>query len=458
VENAPRSIRRILFPDHPEPIAEGDYRRLERGTALVLPPLVVLNVGTRFVLANNPDIDLGSYDRFLSLNLPTHAAALALLVWALARPRTLAAHRRVTQVATVLVLLTSLYGMWLFGSTVFNLNVGFFVITIAVVRVVLDARLGLFALLAAAGLHAALFACETAGIVRVHAFLRSGPLLDYYAHREYASAYFSWMLAIYVVTWAWSSYASYRFRASEHALRLLNEDLEGRVRDQLEQLTRAQRLRRYLAPQLAEQLLRADVDPARSRERRAITVMFADLRGFTPMVERLEPDVLANVLNRWFEEASTIAFAHGGTIDKFIGDAVMVFFGAPEALGDREQAVRCVRMSLAIQKRVHELGEEFVRLGAAAPLEARIGVASGPATVGSFGATHRSDFTVVGAPVNRAARLEPLAPPGGVLVDERTRDLIAGAFDVRPGAEARLKGFTQPERTFVVDAENPHLG
>jgi class 3 adenylate cyclase len=133
----------------------------------------------------------------------------------------------------------------------------------------------------------------------------------------------------------------------------------------------------------------------------------------------------------------------------------MVFFGAPEATGERDQAVRCVAMGLEIQQRVRELGDEFVRLGAGAPLELRVGIGSGTATVGSFGAAHRSDYTVVGAPVNRAARLEPLAPAGSVLVDEETHTLVDGAFDSEPYGEVTLKGFARPARAFRVVAPAP---
>jgi len=114
-------------------------------------------------------------------------------------------------------------------------------------------------------------------------------------------------------------------------------------------------------------------------------------------------------------------------------------------------------MSMEIQRRVPELGDEFMRLGADAPLEVRIGIGSGVATVGSFGASHRSDYTVVGAPVNRAARLEPLAPTGGVLIDETTHDLIAGAFETEARGEVVLKGFAKPARTFRVLEGRPQV-
>jgi class 3 adenylate cyclase len=243
-----------------------------------------------------------------------------------------------------------------------------------------------------------------------------------------------------------------RLRASEHTVRQLNATLEARVVAQVAQLERAARLRRYLAPQVADRILASDVDPGSVHERRAITVLFADLRGFTPLVESVAPSVLSAVLGRYFTEVAEIAFRHGGTIDKFIGDAVMVFFGAPESAGESDQALRCVRMALESQRRMKALGPEFVALGAPAPLELRVGIASGTATVGAFGAAHRSDFTVVGVPVNRAARLEPLAQPGGILIDDETRALLGDRAVLTPHGEVTLKGFTKPVAAFRVES------
>jgi len=299
-------------------------------------------------------------------------------------------------------------------------------------------------------MHAGLVGVEIMGWVHPDPISTAVPVIG--MTRSWGVA---WLVALYALVWGISSYVANRIRRSEHALRELNAGLETRVREQVSALDRAHRLKRYVAPQLADAILASDTDVTSRRERRPITVMFADLRGFTPMVERLEPDVLAEILNRYFDEVSRIAFSHGGTIDKFIGDAVMVFFGAPEATGERDQATRCVAMALEIQRRIGELGDEFTRLGAGAPLVLRVGIASGTATVGSFGAAHRSDYTVVGAAVNRAARLEPLAPPGGVLVDEQTHTLVDGCFHAALHGEVTLKGFAQPVQAFRVFAPTP---
>ena len=314
--------------------------------------------------------------------------------WALWRQRDSRAHRIATTAALVFELLTVLPGLWLLGSVEPNLDIVLAIVIIAVARVFYDARIGAIVLATAVGQHGGLAVLEGAGIVRANALFLSA------VHQRQVGTYVvsvGWVCATYVLVWVLASYVANRISSTEHALRTLNTSLETRVSEQVTALERAHRLRRYVAPQLADQILRSEADVTLRRERRPITVMFADLRGFTPMVERVEPDVLASVLNRYFDEVAKIAFSHGGTIDKFIGDAIMVFFGAPESTGERDQAVRCVTMAVEIQRRVRELGDEFMRLGADAPLEVRIGIGSGVATVGSFGASHRADYTVVGA-------------------------------------------------------------
>jgi class 3 adenylate cyclase len=440
----------LVRPDHPEPISIDHWRRGERAALTLLPPLALLNVVSRFLWALDPGFDVHAYDCFLAINLPAHALLAAINLWARARDRDERQHRVATGVSLVLILVTALPGLWLLGSVGANLDTAFFGITIATARVYYDARLGLTTLVAAAVMHAGVVGLEIAGWVHADPLTHLAPVVG--AARSWGLA---WIVAVYVLVWGISGYVANRIRRSEHALRELNAGLETRVREQVSALERAHRLKRYVAPQLADAILASDADVTSRRERRPITVMFADLRGFTPMVERVEPDVLAEILNRYFDEVSRIAFAHGGTIDKFIGDAVMVFFGAPEATGERDQATRCVAMALEIQRRIGELGDEFTRLGAGAPLALRVGIASGLATVGSFGAAHRSDYTVVGAAVNRAARLEPLAAPGGVLVDEQTHALVAGCFRAEPHGEVSLKGFAQPVQAFRMLAPTP---
>jgi class 3 adenylate cyclase len=444
-------LRELVHPPFPEPISEKDWHRAERIRLWLLPTLATLNLLTRIFMPHRPEIDYRNYDIACIANIAAHASAVLLNVWALRRAQTELAHRRVSAVSCVLEQFTGLTGIWLVGSVTTTWGVIFFIVSIACYRAYFDAQLGKIAILSALVQQNGLVAAEVAKLVPSHAMVPHEHSLVYDNAGGLIGASL-WLSVGYGLVWVLAGYVANRFRQSEHALRELNTSLEERVRQQVALLERTGRLRRYLAPQIVERILAADIDPVAVRERRHITVMFADLRGFTEMVERVPPEVLADVLNRYFDEVAAIAFRHGGTIDKFIGDAVMVFFGAPEATGERDQAFRCVSMALEIQRRIGELAADFARLGAGQPLAVRIGIASGVATVGSFGARHRSDFTVVGAPVNRAARLEPLAPPGGILCDAATRELLAQSFGFNPQGEVKLKGFAEPVATFQVAA------
>lgn len=434
----------------PEPITQSDFRRAAITRLGIVAFFFVGNVAARFhVAANEPD-DLADYDLFLGVSTACHVVIAAVNGWALARTRTreLRAWRATTYASAACESMAVVLGLWLSGSHAISFNVLWCLLLIGTYRVYFDAALGRFVLAAICGLEVALVVLQNRGVLSMVP-LHAGALAT---APPTASAAFALMrlLGASGVVFVLATFTARRIRGSENALRELNEQLEERVSSQVSLLERAGRLRRYLAPQLVAKIVDSAADPVSVRERRHLTLMFADLRGFTALVEHADPDVVADVLNTYFDEVSTIAFSHGGTIDKFIGDAVMVFFGAPEATGDRDQALRCVRMAIEIQARMQTLGPLLAKRGGVAELSARIGIASGVATVGSFGTRHRADFTAVGPPVNRAARLEPLAPPGGILVDGETRALLGDECELEARGEVLLKGFAAPARTYLV--------
>jgi class 3 adenylate cyclase len=446
-----RRLKELYRPPVPEPIDASRWRKVATAWVGVSILLLVFNLTAWWVMhaRENPGIDMRAGDRFIMVNVPGHLIAIAAALVARRAP----GERRQRALFMIMISashLTSVTGQWLQGS-VTSWNFLWAAALIFAVRLAFDARIGLFTLAVVVTQFSALVALELGGVLPSHALWPGNQLQEYRSPDAMLFAAASIVLA-QVFSWVLASAVAARLRATEHAMRELNATLESRVAKQVAQLERAARLRRYLAPQVAEQILASDVDPGSVRERRPLSVMFADLKGFTPMVEQIDPEILSAVLTRYFDELAQIAFRHGGTIDKFIGDALMVFFGAPEASSERDQALRCVAMSLEIQRRLAEIGPEFVALGAPAPLVARIGIGSGVATVGAFGAKHRAEFTAVGAPVNRAARLEPLAPPGGVLIDEQTHALIADLIEAEPHGEVTLKGFAHAVRTFVVVA------
>ena len=175
-------------------------------------------------------------------------------------------------------------------------------------------------------------------------------------------------------------------------------------------------------------------------QRRVCTVIFADLVGFTPMTERLGAAAVAEVLNQYLGEVSSVAHAHGATIDKFVGDGVMIVYGAPESMAPEEQARKALGLCRALQKRLANLPGE--------PLQMRIGLETGEGVVGNFGSENRSDYTVIGLVANIAARLEAAGQPGRVLIGPG-----AAAFLENEGLEAQgpvaLKGLSEPVQVFL---------
>jgi class 3 adenylate cyclase len=202
-------------------------------------------------------------------------------------------------------------------------------------------------------------------------------------------------------------------------------------------------LHRYLPPSMVSRAaageLRLDTPP----ERRVLTVMFTDVVGFTPLTERLGPEVIGRLLNRYLGEIADLAHEHGATIDKFIGDCVMIVFGAPEELAPEEQARRCVVLAAAIHQRITELEMEH-------PLEARTGINTGEAVVGNFGSRARSDYTVLGPAVNVAARLESASQPGRILMGEATARLLGDEVALEAAGELQLKGVREPVTAFFL--------
>ena len=245
-------------------------------------------------------------------------------------------------------------------------------------------------------------------------------------------------------------------RTAEWSLRREREDLlEQKIRDrelieqksqQLEQL--ANRLAKYLSPQIYNSIFSQTDDVARAHARKNLTIFFSDIVQFTDLSDTMEPERLAVVINSYLSEMANIALEFGGTIDKFIGDAVLVFFGDPESMGDAEDALRCVEMAVQMQERVKSLQSYWKKIGVSNGLKVRMGIATGYCTVGNFGSDQRLDYTVLGSPVNLAARLQGLAEPETVLVDQNTYALIDKHVTAEAKGEFVPRGFSRPVRYY----------
>ncbi|MDX1488974.1 MAG: PAS-domain containing protein, partial [Acidiferrobacterales bacterium] len=166
------------------------------------------------------------------------------------------------------------------------------------------------------------------------------------------------------------------------------------------------KLAKYLAPQVYESIFTGRQDVAIASKRKKLTICFSDIVGFTEITDKMEAEDLTQVLNHYLSEMSKIALQYGATIDKYIGDAMMLFFGDPESRGVKEDAVRCVEMAMAMQDRMRELERVWRDRGIEKPFQMRIGINTGFCTVGNFGSEDRMDYTIVGNEVNLAARLQ----------------------------------------------------
>jgi class 3 adenylate cyclase len=183
-------------------------------------------------------------------------------------------------------------------------------------------------------------------------------------------------------------------------------------------------LRKYLPTQLVETISEGTPGIETKPQRKRITVFFSDIKDFTPQTDALQPEDLTNLLNEYLTEMTLIATKWGGTIDKFIGDAMMVLFGAPVSKDEKQDAINCVSMAIEMQTKMKELQKKWYATGLENPLEIRVGIHTGIATVGDFGASERLSYTAIGGEVNLAARLQTLASPGGIVISHPTWALV----------------------------------
>ena len=210
------------------------------------------------------------------------------------------------------------------------------------------------------------------------------------------------------------------------------------------------KLSKYLSPQIYRSIFSGSQTVEIASRRKKLTVFFSDIAGFTETTGNLESEELTDVLNHYLTEMSAIALQHGATIDKYIGDAILAFFGDPESHGVREDAKACVRMALAMQRRMRELEYEWRSRGLERPFRIRMGICTGFCTVGNFGSQDRMDYTIIGNEVNLAARLQTLAEPGGILLSHETNALVTEIVLCEEQPPITVKGFVRPVNTYKV--------
>lgn len=204
------------------------------------------------------------------------------------------------------------------------------------------------------------------------------------------------------------------------------------------------RLSKYLSPQICEQIF-SDVEFDTGTGRKKLTIFFSDIVNFTSITESMEAEELSGFLNFYLTNMCEIALKYGGTIDKFIGDSVMIFFGDPQSKGPERDALACCNMGLEMLAFVEKNEELFKeQFNFPEKLEIRIGVHSGVCSVGNFGSDQRLDYTVIGRAVNVAARLEQAAPKNSMLFSNSTKSLLGDTFQVSDSIEVKAKGIDRP--------------
>jgi class 3 adenylate cyclase len=221
-------------------------------------------------------------------------------------------------------------------------------------------------------------------------------------------------------------------------------------REQEKSAQLASSLAKYLSPQVWESIFTGRKSVRLETQRKKLTVFFSDIKGFTELSEELEAEALTDLLNNYLNEMSKIALKYGGTIDKFVGDSIMVFFGDPTTEGAKNDAVAAVSMAIAMRKHMKVLRQQWRAQGITKPLEIRMGINTGYCTVGNFGADTRMDYTIIGREVNLASRLESASDTGEILISHETYSLVKDVIMCRDKGQITVKGFSRPVQIYQI--------
>jgi class 3 adenylate cyclase len=211
------------------------------------------------------------------------------------------------------------------------------------------------------------------------------------------------------------------------------------------------KISRYLSPQIYQSIFSGQTESTIHTKRKVLSIFFSDLKDFTMMTERLQPEELTALLNEYFTEMSQIALKHGGTVDKFIGDAILIFFGDPQTKGVAADAQACLRMAVEMQQRLAKLNVRWRNRGIEAPLRARMGINTGYCDVGNFGSDDRMEYTIIGAEANLAARLQSIAEANSIVASYETYALVREIAAARPLPPIAMKGIGREVVPYVIE-------
>tara|TARA_S200000501_G_C20808516_1_gene737311 strand:+ start:213 stop:1265 length:1053 start_codon:yes stop_codon:yes gene_type:complete len=247
----------------------------------------------------------------------------------------------------------------------------------------------------------------------------------------------------------------------EQKLFKLNKSLRNQTKElevkknKLEILSK--QLGRYLPPQIHEAIFAGKYDTKITTKRKKLTVFFSDIKDFTRIAETLQPEALTEYLNEYFSEMTKIALSYGATIDKYIGDAVMLFFGDPDSNGVENDAKNCVKMALEMQDKLKILQRNWKERGFENPFKVRMGINTGYCNVGNFGSEQRLSYTIIGGEVNVAQRLESASDISGILISHETYVHVSDIVNVEERQSVRLKGIDREIRTYAIKGRKEEL-
>ena len=211
-----------------------------------------------------------------------------------------------------------------------------------------------------------------------------------------------------------------------------------------------EKLSKYFSPQVYNSIFSGELDVTINTKRKNLTVFFSDIKSFTTITEKLEPEILTDLITNYLTEMTNIAIKYGGTVDKYIGDAIMIFFGDPQSMGTKKDALACVSMALEMKKKLRKLKKDWERTGLSESLDVRMGIHTDVCTVGNFGSSDRLDYTVLGNGVNLASRLESMAGANEILISENTHNLINKDVQSQFFSEITVKGKAHPVKAYQV--------
>ena len=244
-------------------------------------------------------------------------------------------------------------------------------------------------------------------------------------------------------------YISISLSFAERQVTIIKKDLLGAEERNNQYIKITNKVARYVPSQVWQAISNNTLETGLDNKRKKLTIFFSDIKGFTDLSESLSPDDLAHLLNTYFDRMSTIAKKYGGTIDKFVGDALIIFFGDPTTKGTHLDALACIDMAVAMQIEMKRLRKKY-QDSAFGDLHVRMGITTGYCHVGNFGSASHMSYTIIGREANLAARLQAAANPDEILITEETFDEVKSQMSCIERGEISLKGIVEPIKTWAV--------